>query len=322
MKYLKRFNESVSFITDYDEIMATLDRILDQSWTRNRGWRERVTIHPDGVVDMEGDLIVSHVMNNIPIKFGHVSGSVTVMCSGLKSLHGCPTECEHFNLTGRSNVKDLKGGPQFVSRIYYVPRSVTSLEGSPISLEGSFDASGCNHITSLEGGPKEVGGCYSCGGTWISDLIGGPEEVEYLSCEESRITSLDGFPKRVKIAQFSCTNLGNSIWDPTPMKDSTLTKLYLYEGTSRLYELLSIFRPGLDPYERTPDNIKEEVTKKFLESLDYNYIRGTSYNPQIDLFRFKEALNEFDIVIREKKLRYYQFIDEEGRVVDFDGNPI
>lgn len=322
MKYLKRFNESVSFITDYDEIMAVLDRILDQSWVRNRGWRDRVTIHPDGVVDMEGDLIVSRVMDNIPIKFGHVSGSVTVMCSNnFKSLYGCPTECEYFNLTGNSKVKDLKGGPQFVSRIYYVPQSVTSLEGSPISMEGSFDASGCK-ITSLEGGPMQVGGQYSCGNTLISDLIGGPEEVEYLSCEDSRITSLDGFPKRVRKAQFTCTNFGNSIWDPTPMKDSTLEKLYLYEGTSRLYELLSIFRPGLESYERLTDNIKEDVTKKFLESLDYNYIRGTSHNPQIDLFRFKEALNEFDTVIREKKLRYYQFIDEEGRVVDFDGNPL
>lgn len=67
-----------------------------------------------------------------------------------------------------------------------------------------------------------------------------------------------------------------------------------------------------------------EITKMLKESLDYNYVRGTGEDPKIDLFRFREALYEFNIDESKvpKTLKWYKFIDESGNVVDFYGDPI
>lgn len=89
--------------------------------------------------------------------------------------------------------------------------------------------------------------------------------------------------------------------------------------------------------------------KTFQESLDYNYFKGTmriggEVYPTIDLFKFKEALSEFDIKMGEynigdywlvtiggkmltgshkiNQLDKYIFVDEGGRRVDFKGNQI
>ena len=73
-----------------------------------------------------------------------------------------------------------------------------------------------------------------------------------------------------------------------------------------------------------PSLLKEEIYKDFRESLDYNYVRGTAENPQINLFRLKEALEEFDLPIPTgNPIRLledkYTLVDDNGIPVDFDG---
>lgn len=99
------------------------------------------------------------------------------------------------------------------------------------------------------------------------------------------------------------------------------------KAISPLNELIDLFSGEFESYNDLPIERKTETTQRFKESLDYNYIRGNDDNPALDLFRFKEALAEFDLDISGKLtseglMRGYEFLDEWGVVVNFDGVPL
>jgi len=161
---------------------------------------------------------------------------------------------------------------------------LTTLEGSPIEVTSSFICSD-NQLVTLEGSPKEVGRDFDCGNNQLTTLEGGPKEVggDFV-CSNNQLTTLKGGPIEVT-GDYNCDN----------------NKLITLEGSpSEIYKHMS-FNCFVNPihsiYHLFPDY------KSFMNSLDYNYLRGTN----IVKTRFEEACEEAGIKI-PKKIEGYNWI--------------
>lgn len=338
MKYLKRFNESV---VTKEEIIRQLELIAPSDiYSDNDELEGRITLNPDGTVDVEGHIMIhtdrrgpAGQLEKLPFQFGRVTGNFIISpeCMNLKTLEGSPHECLSFQAS------ELK---------------ITSLIGSPIRVHSQFKVDDCKGISSLEGSPRYVT-TFIIEGTRVTSLQGGPEEVVNYFCERTlienfiglpttvkrlvanychRLTSLEGLPKFVEQIYLNSFE-GNlpRLWDPTPLKDCQFQTFFLRTATggtrptgSPLAHLIEAFNPDLKNYmSQLGVEEKKQVMQNFRDSLDYNYIRGDAKKPQINLFRFKEALAEFDMTeIKNGKVIGYNFVDDMGRTVNFRGGLI
>ncbi len=214
--------------------------------------------------------------------------------------------------------------------------NITTLEGSPIEVRGNYIL-GNNPITSLEGCPKTITGKFMMENLSITDLKNGPQSAGLVSVKNCKnLTSLEGLPTNTQYVQVKdgCPNL----WDPKGLRDVKSDNLEIEAGAP-IFTLRKIFG------------------KDFGDSLDYNYVRGKirdkDFNvlPSINLFRFKEALDEFGIETEEydyksvhpkgqleSAIRFikdgsviyetwtyrlgfdYVFSDDDGKNVDFNGD--
>lgn len=321
MRYLKPFNESKKFLTDPREIMLQLERIAPIKQGFNEpGLFDRITIHPDGTVDVSGGGIVLCMEGKrykLPIKFGRVDGPFKITgCQGLTTLEGSPRECGSFFAYYLRELRNLEGGPQIVNGDFEIEGSgITTLVGGPKVVYGNYNVQQ-TRITSLEGSPRTCVN-FNCKITEITNLVGGPEITRMYQTLGCPLTSLEGAPK-----ESTCLVLGSNILDPRPLKGCRIDKIDFFNYSSKTFlELVSLFNTYEPSYRNLRNDLSLEVTKRFLDSLDYNYVRGDSLKPQINLFRLKEALSEFDIIeapwdYRESLINY-ELIDDEGRVVDF-----
>jgi hypothetical protein len=125
------------------------------------------TINPNGTVDIDGDckLKIDKKVNQLPVKFGKVSG--------------------HFNCND-NQLTSLEGAPQSVGGNFYCYRNqLTSLVGSPQSVGGNFSCDD-NQLTSLIGAPQSVGGIFWCNDNQLTSLVGAPQSVGgYFYCDWS-----------------------------------------------------------------------------------------------------------------------------------------
>ncbi len=159
---------------------------------------------------------------------------------------------------------------------------LTTLEGSPREVGGDFDCYN-NQLITLEGGPREVGGGFYCRDNKLTTLEGGPREVGgYFNCNDNQLITLEGGPREVG-GNFNCRD----------------NKLITLEGSPR--EVGGNFYCGDNPiysvYKLFPDH------KSYMDSLDYNYLRGTD----IVKSRFQESLDEVGIKL-PKKIEGYNYI--------------
>lgn len=320
MKYIKSFNESASFITDRNLIDKILKYYLDHD--------VEYTIDTDGTIDVQSgnvtikpSYLISKNITKLPIKFGEVQGLFKLEQFKLDTLEGCPHTCGRFALA-YSEVPNLIGGPQIVKGSYDIEDCrVYSLIGAPEDVESYFDCDSTS-ITSLEGAPKIVGGFFRCSRTNITDLKGGPEQVAggyYVSY--TTLESFEGAPKRCEFVEIDGSK--TPVWNPIHLRDTKM-KFLEVDSEQPIYELLNLFTNNLQTYRQLNFNRKKETTERFLESLDYGYIRGDSTNPKVNLFRLREALQEFDLELPTDKdtLEYYTLVDDDGRPVDLRGNYI
>jgi hypothetical protein len=72
--------------------------------------------------------------------------------------------------------------------------NLTSLDGCPAKIGGSFTCSGNPKLTSLRGGPQQVDQAYYANQCGLISLEGAPDRVETLHCRENKLTSLQGCP--------------------------------------------------------------------------------------------------------------------------------
>lgn len=339
MKYLKRFNES--FNRNVPSMEEVLEFLLENKppavslgfgefatfdeWAGIR-LREKITINSDGTVDFDGSLTIRNVPNGkLPFKFGKVSGKFRLKSVTVTTLEGCPDYCESF-YAQKSIVKNLVGGPIHVETNYDVSKNneLTSLEGSPKTVGGDFNFNSTK-VTSLIGGPEEVGGNFDGDFTPLVNLVGSPRIVGgMLKLSETDLTSLEGLPDRTKWI-VAITKSG-TLWDPRPLRDceTTFANFDDIDKKEPIYYLIKLFVP------KETRSILESLDKIypiFRESLDYNYVRGTAKDPQVNLFRLKEALDESGLELpNESPNKFfngkYRLVDDEGRSVDFRGKPI
>ena len=95
----------------------------------------------NGLIDVEGDVILIKQVDKLPFKFGKVSGNFN---------------CSYNQLT------NLEGSPNYVGGSFDCSRNkLTNLEGCPSSVGGNFNCSD-NQLTNLEGSPKEIKGDFNC----------------------------------------------------------------------------------------------------------------------------------------------------------------
>lgn len=321
MKYIKSFNEAKSSTPNVKKIQKFLNRFDITEYK----------INPDGTVDLGDDFDYEldeeyfSELKKLPIKFGHITGDFFIETGyELTTMEGFPRSCESFYFKSFSpKIKSLKGGPTHVSSHYSVSSygAITSLEGGPGYVGGDFDLSE-NPVTSLKGSPNQIGGDFSGDGFRITSLKGCTQNIGGdLMLTQTLLTSLIGFPRTVTIVSISTQEA--KLWDPTGIRDSECEMLYC-EGEP-LAELIDLFNPIRDWYRYESLNYDQSIPifRNFKDSLDYNYLRQGTPRPQIDLFRLKEALEEFDIKhTKPFRLVNYDFINEKGEVVDFMGGKI
>jgi hypothetical protein len=158
----------VKLFEDFSEI----DSICEKYGIKN------YIINPDGTVDVNGTVsLLNKGLNELPLKFGKVSGDFECRSNKLTTLEGCPKKVSGEFVCSNNQLITLEGAPKEVGGSFYCGNNqLTTLEGGPKEVGESFYCHN-NHLTTLEGGPKEVGGHFDCRNNQLITLEGGPKEV-------------------------------------------------------------------------------------------------------------------------------------------------
>ena len=190
MKYLRKFNESVSQVTDFEEIKEMLRSAERncfwglqtlQTQTTGRGDYD-LELTPDGSIVYKGDLRIDQDFldliggegtRHFPLKIDKVIGSM---------LRG--------SLRVTAKITTLEGFPKYVSGGFECSgTSLSSLIGCPQVIGGTFYIATKSNIKTLEGGPVIVGGNYDASQIGLESLVGAPRVVQWdFECIENEIT--------------------------------------------------------------------------------------------------------------------------------------
>lgn len=160
MKYLKLWEN----LQDENYVAQICQKYKIKNWS----------INSEGLVDVDGDVnFIGYIMQTYgQIRFRHSHGRFDKIPIRFGRVTG------DFTFTGQS---------------------ITTLEGAPQRVDGTFDCSRNPKLTSLQGIPKS---CYNfiCSETAITTLeVGYPFEVtNYFKCYGNHLTSLKGAPKKIK----------------------------------------------------------------------------------------------------------------------------
>ena len=147
-----------------------------------------VTIQPDHVVDIKGQIQLKKKVKQLPVQFDRVSGDFLCQNKSLTTLIGAPRHV----------------GGDFIC----YENAFTTLQGAPDYVKGSFSC-GANKLVSLEGAPAHVGGNFwggGEGGPLLTSLVGAPSYVGgiFSFVNGLNLTSLEGAPAHVG-REFRCT---------------------------------------------------------------------------------------------------------------------
>jgi hypothetical protein len=218
-------------------------------------------------VDVDGDVNISSCdLEEIPFKFGIVRGNFACKYNKLNSLEGCPSDVGGLFNCGRNQL--------------------VSLKGSPIRVGEYFSCSD-NKLVTLEGGPKEVGGDYYCDWNQLTSLLGAPKYLDGdFDCSHNRLESLMSMPVGLKFIDCDTNNISS----PEGIKSAKLFK-FDENPIYSIYRLFSMFDD-------------EKMASSFIESMDYNYIRGNN----IVRSRFLEMCEEYDIKRIPHNIQCYNWI--------------
>jgi hypothetical protein len=201
------------------------------------------TIKLDGTVDIEGycELKQDKKVNQLPVKFGEVSGNFWCDHNQLTSLEGAPQSVGGWFICADNQLTSLEGAPQSVGGWFTCAENqLTSLVGAPRSVIGNFSCDN-NQLISLEGAPPSVSGDFLCSYNQLTSLIGAPQSVGgYFACYYNQLTSLIGAPQSVG-GIFSCD------WSPTlPLLRTVVAKeVIIYTGNNQFKEITDILNSSI-----------------------------------------------------------------------------
>ena len=162
--------------------------------------------------------------------------------------------------------KDTKYGDltnkEFDSSISLRSSNLTSLEGRPKLVKGSFNCS-YNQLTSLEYCPKQVSNNFYCYDNKLTSLKGSPEKINGdFSCSYNNLITLKDSPKIVK-GEFNCSNnpdlknIKNQI-----IKYQIKAEYYITdEGDFKFEEIKEKFEK-FGNYLSKKENKKQQIIKK------------------------------------------------------------
>lgn len=309
MKYLNKYdqfklNESSEFVTNPDEIKRIIMGLSLRGYMdlRENWFSENVTIREDGTVDVTGDMNIYAQFPRLPIKFGRVTGRF--LCSGnnLTTMVGFPDYVGGNLMVENNFISNMEGFPKYVGNsVSFSRNKLTSLEGLPDTINGNLELS-FNKLESLKGCPRIVLGHLLASYNYFTDLVGSPEEIghDFFIQSSPNLTSIKGLTPNVggQVQLIGCP------------------KLYMmekWEGDcegginfkGEYGENNDILPPNLSEDECCPiQQVRQlfESFKDFNDSLDYKYFKMVGGRPAIILWRFEEALAEFDLPFPKKKL--------------------
>lgn len=270
----KTLTESTStFLSSEEEIRAWLDQYKIKDYT----------INGDMTVSVKGGFALDDKgLEEIPVKFAEVGGSIDVTSNRIKRIDWAPSKINGDFDIWDNEIETLEGGPTEVTGGYDCDNNrLTSLAGAPTKVGGSFVCSG-NKLTSLKGCPREVGKYFkamSCGLTSIDDL---PESIGtnlYLNINE--LTSLKGLNKLLKHFAHNAANSKDGVISITgnPISGSILSVLNIKGFKSLSFQ-------ARHRSVATPDENKVEKAVKIINA---------AVNDGTDVFDVQEQLIAKDL---------------------------
>ena len=168
------------------------------------------------------------IAEQIPIKFGKVTGSFTVGAfdaskydpdwyTAARGIWNKPNSFQGQSIP-TTNLRSLKGFPEWVGGDFCIVGLTTeSLEGCPPHVGGHFIAAGLSRIGNLVGGPVDVGGNYDVSASACKSTKGldGARIGRSLVLNHTQVTHLDGKAASVGLdVEISCTPLRTTIGLP------------------------------------------------------------------------------------------------------------
>jgi hypothetical protein len=209
--------------------------------------------------------------------------------------------CKKFNIKNWKLNSD--GGIDVDGNVHLNELKLTELPLKFGKVSGSFNCS-YNNLVSLEGVPKEVGAGFYCSFNKLTSLEGSPIEVGGdFYCSFNKLTSLEGSPIEVGGDFYCATNklitLEGALRDVGGDFNCSENQLTSLEGGPRgvAGNFYCRMNPIWEVYRLFPD------WKSYLDSQDYDYLRGTT----IIKWKFQEALDELGIELPES-IKGYKYI--------------
>jgi len=161
-------NQGTKFLSDEASIKEWLDKYGVKDYS----------INGDFTVSVNGPLALDNKgLEEIPVKFSEVNGSIDVTTNRLKRIDWAPAK-----VNGNFDAWD---------------NEIETLVGGPAEVENSMDVDG-NKLTDLHGAPKKVGKCFIVSKNPLKTLAGCPEVVKgYFKAAECGLTQLDDLPREI-----------------------------------------------------------------------------------------------------------------------------
>lgn len=169
--------EASVFLKDHDQIAK---------WLNDHEVKQFV-INSDSTVSINGPLSLDgKELEEIPVKFKEVRGSIDVSSNKLKRIDWAPDHVQ-----GDFDIWD---------------NDLVTLEGGPTKVEGSYDCDN-NNLKSLLGAAREVGKAFICSMNDLDSLAHCPEKVgTYFKAMSCGLTSIDALPKSIGSSMFLQSN--------------------------------------------------------------------------------------------------------------------
>lgn len=158
----------------------------------------KATITPEGVVDIIGSVTHRKLMDQLPVKFGKVSGDFDLNSCGLTSLVNAPSYVGASFRIDANHLTSLENCPHHVGAAFTCKMNdLKSLVGAPTYVGSDFLCS-VNQLTTLLGAPDYVPGDFACNNNTLTTLAHAPKLVGMrFFCTDNPLESLADLPERV-----------------------------------------------------------------------------------------------------------------------------